>query len=222
GDGFAAALRVRLIHARVRHGLRRSSAWRHDDWGVPINQYDMAGTLLLFSSIVVDGLQQLGVTMTRDEEDDVMHLWRVVGWVMGVDAELTCTSLGEARELWRLLDATQADPDDDSRRLANALIGSQAQGSIGAWQGFLFAMSRHLIGERYANALGFPKGRAWKLAPLMVRQVVKNIEATAKRVPGARATALRAGMTYWRRAVEGSRGDVSFPLPTDVKAERRD
>jgi hypothetical protein len=49
-------VRVRLIHARVRHALSRSPAWRPDAWGAPINQYDMAGTVLLFSSKLFEGL----------------------------------------------------------------------------------------------------------------------------------------------------------------------
>ena len=48
--GFVATVRVRLIHARLRHRLRAWPGWRAAEWGAPINQYDLAGTVLLFST----------------------------------------------------------------------------------------------------------------------------------------------------------------------------
>ncbi|MCA2981876.1 MAG: DUF2236 domain-containing protein [Myxococcaceae bacterium] len=214
GDGFAAAVRVRLMHARVRAGLRRSPRWQSEAWGLPINQYDMAGTILLFSHQLVDGLRQLGAVVTAEEEADVFHLWRAVGAVMGVDAELLPTCRADADLVWALIDATQGPPDEDSRRLTNALIDSaKARGAPEAYVAFTRALTRHFVGKRQADALGLPAG-PWSLAPSVVRSFIRPLEVALRRVPGGRGAALKAGMLYWRRTVEQGDGALTnFPLP---------
>ncbi len=214
--GFVATVRVRLIHARIRHSLLRSDAWRAADWGAPINQYDMAGTVLLFSSVLLDGLRQLGAEVTQAEEDSTLHQWRMVGRLMGVDEELLSTSPAEARALWALLEATQGLPDRDSRELTHALVLSgMDQGASEASIDFGYALCRHLIGPRYANALELPRG-AWDVAPKVLRRVVGQLDRVVHQVPGARAGALRLGALYWRRTIELALGKsgARFELPT--------
>jgi uncharacterized protein (DUF2236 family) len=214
GEGFATTVRVRLMHARVRLGLRRSPRWRTAEWGLPINQYDMAGTILLFSRELVDGLRQLGANVSEAEEADLFHLWRAVGAVMGVDPELLPTCRADADLVWELIEATQAPPDEDSRRLTNALIDSaKERGAPEAYVAFSRALTRHFVGPAKADALGLPGG-AWSLAPTMVKTFIRPLEAAVRRVPGGRGAALKAGMLYWRRTVELGEGHLTtFPLP---------
>ena len=135
GEGFKAMVKVRLVHASVRHMLGRSPRWNAPAWGVPINQYDMSGTTLLFSYIVLDGLDKMGFQMSDEERADFMHLWRYGGYLIGVDDELRCTTEAEARALWELLSTTQAPPDDDSRALAHALLDSGVAAARTPWSG---------------------------------------------------------------------------------------
>src|SRR5690606_4858156 len=87
-EGYAAALRVRLVHAHVRAAMNRRDDWDYESWDRPINQVQTAGTLLLFSLVYVLGMRVLGVRYTDAERADIIHLWRYVGWLMGVDDEL--------------------------------------------------------------------------------------------------------------------------------------
>jgi hypothetical protein len=219
--GFRAAVRVRLIHARVRHALRHSPAWRGAEWGAPINQYDMAGTVLLFSSVLLDGLRQLGATVTAAEEDATLHQWRFVGRLMGVEEELLSTSPAEARALWASLEATQALPDVDSRRLTHALLLDAAdRGAPPAAVDFGYALCRHLVGERYADALALPR-TAWSLAPRLLRPVVGRLDTTVRRFPGAKEGALLLGAAYWRRTVELVFGGAEVPFELPFQPLRR-
>lgn len=214
--GFTAAVRVRLIHARVRHALRGHPRWQADAWGAPINQYDMAGTVLLFSSVLLEGLRQLGANIDARDEDATLHLWRFTGRVMGVDDELLSTSASEARSLWHLIETTQALPDADSRRLTHALLLDGAErGMPQAAIDFGYALCRHLVGPRYADALELPRS-AWDVAPVLLRPVVNRLERALLRLPGARDEALAVGARYWRQVVERTFGtqDVAFGLPT--------
>ncbi len=213
--GFSATVRVRLIHARVRHALRSSPRWRAAEWGAPINQYDMAGTVLLFSSQLLEGLRQLGQSVSDAEEDATLHQWRYVGRLMGVEEELLCTSPSEARALWALLEATQGLPDLDSRKLTHAMVLQGAErGAPEAAIDFGYALCRHLVGERYADAMELPRSR-WELAPRVLARIVSRVDRVTRRVPALREQALRLGARYWRHTVELRFGEaeVAFPLP---------
>jgi ER-bound oxygenase mpaB/B'/Rubber oxygenase, catalytic domain/Nitrile hydratase, alpha chain len=90
--GFKGALRVRLMHAMVRSGMNRRPDWNYADWDQPVNQSTLAGTLLLFSLGNVLGSQALGLRFNRREKDAVFHLWRYIGYLLGVDVEVLPTS----------------------------------------------------------------------------------------------------------------------------------
>lgn len=213
-EGFASTLKVRLMHARVRVGLERAPIWKREAWGHPINQYDMAGTILMFSLVLIDGLRELGVHVSREEEADVLHLWRYVGHVMGVEHELLAASREEADVIWQLIEATQAPPDEDSRRLTQALLDSpRERGAPAPYIAFVTALCRHFLGAQLADALHLPK-TAWTIAPPLVRAFIRPLEAAIRTLPGGRGAALKVGMLYWKRTTEVGQGHLTtFPLP---------
>jgi len=85
GEGFKLAVRVRVMHAMVRRMLLRTEWWDREAWGVPINQADMAGTILEFSMLMIHGTRMLGFRFSREESEAILHLWRYSGWLGGVD-----------------------------------------------------------------------------------------------------------------------------------------
>jgi ER-bound oxygenase mpaB/B'/Rubber oxygenase, catalytic domain len=223
--GFATTVRVRLMHAQVRRLLAGSPQWNARAWGLPINQLDMAGTVLLFSLVLVDGLRRLGVQLSPDETEDLMHLWRYNGYVMGVREELLSATEHEARPLWDLITTTQAPPDEDSVALTEALIQSprlqahtpdevfRAERAIEIGYG----ISRYLIGDEAADALGYPQS-AWRFVGPLLRVLLSGTSQLMRRVPGVDMLALNAGMTYWRRAVSMGLGgdDATFEMPQNL------
>ena len=91
-DGFKSTLQVRLIHALVRRHLRASPEWDQGMYGLPINQGDMQATNLGFSVVYLLAQRALGVIITRAEGAAVMHLWRYIGWLMGVEIVPGCAT----------------------------------------------------------------------------------------------------------------------------------
>src|SRR5690242_3514192 len=166
-EGFAMTVRVRLIHAQVRRLLLESSEWRSDAWGAPINQCHMAGTNLMFSVGVLDGLTRLGYRFNRLEREALIHLWRYAGYLLGVEHELLVADDFEGHRLLDTMFAFEPQPDDDSRALVKALM----QTSFDYIRNFklgrrcsvnlCYGVSRTLIGEEQAVALGYPNTR-WK------------------------------------------------------------
>ncbi|RYE07381.1 MAG: DUF2236 domain-containing protein, partial [Sphingobacteriaceae bacterium] len=77
GKGFASILKVRLLHAAIRFYTDKSSKWNAADWGLPVNQEDMAGTNLSFSLLIIRGLRKFGLTIEYKDQQAFMHLWNV-------------------------------------------------------------------------------------------------------------------------------------------------
>jgi hypothetical protein len=223
--GWVAAARVRLMHAQIRGLLRRSPRWDAAAWGEPINQVDMAGTTLLFSLALVDGLRMLGFRIERDDCEDVLHLWRIGGWVLGVEPELLCATEPEARVLWELLELTQEGPDADSAALASALLESplheartlEERARAERFLPVAYGIGRYLIGDRYADALGYPR-TPWRLVAPALRTIISGTGKLVGRLPGMDRLTLEAGLRYWKRTVEvGLRGaEARFELPARV------
>jgi hypothetical protein len=174
-------VRVRLIHAQVRRLLLESGQWNADAWGAPINQCHMAGTNLMFSVGVLDGLSRLGYRFDRLEREAVVHLWRYVGYLLGVDPELLIADELEGNRLLDLMFAFEPEPDNDSRALVDALMQTAFDYVRGFKAGrccsvnLCYGMSRALIGDEHAKTLGYPKTR-WRWLVPMVRPATWIVE----------------------------------------------
>jgi hypothetical protein len=228
GDGFAATVKVRLMHAQVRHFILRSSQWRSELWGLPINQHDMVATTLLFSLITLQGLRQLGLHVSRDESDDYMHLWRYVAHVIGVDPMLVPATEREADELAALISATQAPPDEDSRQLVAALMRSGEQSRDAderlrarRYRPVAEGICRALVGDELADGLGLPR-RRWVHALGPIRATVTALERARRRSPRLERAAVRAGARYWDDVVARGLTDATtdFTLPQRLEGLR--
>ena len=228
-EGFRATVKVRLMHAQVRRMLAKSPKWDASAWGVPINQFDMVGTALLFSHVLTEGLQMLGYPVSREDAEDNLHLWRYIGWLMGVREELLPTSLEEARALWEQTCESQAAPDDDSRALAKAMIehpltmATTPKEIARAKRGveFTYALSRHLIGDKYADALEYPKS-PWRYSMRAIRTFVHGVESLRRGVPGSDGFAVRMGERYWADQVKlriENASSVTFKMPDHLGAD---
>ena len=203
GKGYASALRIRLVHAHVRAAMNRRDDWDYAAWDRPVNQVQTAGTLLLFSLVYVFGTQLLGLRYSARERGDILHLWRYIGWLMGVDDELLPTSEEDAWRLLWLLAATEFIPDEDSKRLAKALI--EANAAVGEGRGAVgkvlshvsvavhSSISRLVLGKTNADFLGLPNDPVAQAAIVAVAGVNFAAETVRRFIPGATALQERIG-----------------------------
>jgi hypothetical protein len=108
GPAVQSALRVRLLHATIRSRIFGSTQkWPVEQFGVPVNQEDMSGTLLTFSWVVLDGLRKLHLDVESAKEVSFLGVWRKVGALLGVD--LIPQNLDEAEKLMKSIKARQID-----------------------------------------------------------------------------------------------------------------
>jgi hypothetical protein len=225
--GWQLTLNVRLIHAQVRRMILRSGRWDAASWGAPINQHDELGTSLLFSVVVMEGLRQLGAHIAQADADAYVQLWRWSGWLMGIELDLLPATESEGRRLGEIIASTQGPPDDDSRRLARALIegplrdATTPDGKASAERMVRFsrAMCRSLLGDLTADQMGVAP-TSWRYLVPLTRPLVSGMELLREKVPFGNGSALRAGTRYWDRVVDlGLTGAVAeFALPRELMA----
>ena len=206
--GHRLTLHVRLMHALVRDQLSRSPEWDARWLGLPINQVDMQATYLAFSAVHLLGLRLTGMLFAQEDADAVMHLWRLMGWLVGVEDGLMCDDEATGRVLMYRNLVTQAPPDESSTLLGRALMNEPLQRRYpfaGALRGRV-DRERHLslaswfLGPEGLRNLGLPKRKPWYPLMLMAPTVVGSVALrTLPWMEGPwRAIARRQQLAYQR------------------------
>ncbi len=163
GRGLRTAQKIRLIHAAVRHLIsHHRPLWNVDAFGLPINQEDMAGTLLTFSVIVTEGMRRLRIELDVQQQEAYMHAWRVIGYAMGLHPELIPDNVIEARILMRKIRRRQQHASEHGQELAESLLRAMRKYlPFYAPRAMPDVMVRHMIGDARADMLAIPRHPFW-------------------------------------------------------------
>jgi hypothetical protein len=132
--GVKSSVRVRLLHSMIRMRQRSSPDWNLEAWGIPINQRDMIGTHLEFTVAFIGGLTALGYLISRKEREALMHMWRYVGHLMGIRADLLPATFNEGIELAWIFNATEKGPDEDGRTTPGSTRRSWSRRCAARWR----------------------------------------------------------------------------------------
>jgi hypothetical protein len=158
--------RVRMMHAGIRALIHQSGEWDMA-WGEPLNQEDLAGTLMSFAFVVGEPLPRLGIELTADESGDYIHTWNVIGSMLGIRDELLPKDIAEARELVATIRARQFAASTEGAVMTAALVNflEHSTPTFGRLR-IVPAMIRHLIGNPAADLVQVPAEtpEAWRLA----------------------------------------------------------
>ncbi len=157
GSGVAQVLKVRLIHATIRHLILRGDpshvrgqvarraapdlsvglhtalsnhGWNVDAQGLPCNQLELAYTLLTFSHSFLQGMRTLGQGLPPEDEEAYLHAWNVMGHVLGVRRELMAWNMDEAQALFARMQAQGPllpGQTDPRPPLGQALVAAMAR-----------------------------------------------------------------------------------------------
>ena len=144
GSGLVAAQKVRFLHAALRFMLqnphphsagatdksdsyidnvsKRAQAWNEAALGKPINQEDLAFVLLTFGYLIPRGFEVWGREVPRAHKEAFLHLWRVVGYVMGVREDLMTDDPDEAAELYQRILRRNAGATEEGQILMSAVM----------------------------------------------------------------------------------------------------
>lgn len=126
--GIRSIQKLRLIHALIRFRILKGQTpesegkW-NPEWGKPINQEDMIFANQTFSVEVLQGLEQIGVALTRDQVDSYFRAWVLIGKALGVDPRLEAKTFEEGEALQAKIYERQFTlPNGNGPALAEALI----------------------------------------------------------------------------------------------------
>ncbi|MDP2274782.1 MAG: oxygenase MpaB family protein [Archangium sp.] len=135
---------------------------------------------------------RIGATPTAEEEASLHHLYRWVGYVMGITPDLLTVDREEEKRLHANITRRQLHPDADSRVLAKSLIDALAGRRPTFLPGdALSVLARRMLGDEFSDQLGLRPSRAWstmiEALPLFSRaqlRVERGLHAFPARAPG--------------------------------------
>ncbi|MBJ7332036.1 MAG: DUF2236 domain-containing protein, partial [Solirubrobacteraceae bacterium] len=177
---------------------------------------------ILFSVIFTSGLQMLGFQFSRKERQAIFHFWRYMGHLMGVHPELLPTDEADSWRITWLEALTEFLPDEDSVKLAHALLKAAptAHGLVGNGPASRLAQrfvsnlhatySRLALGDRNADLLGLPNRRPYMGVIGAIAATNFALETARRITPGATAYSVRVGDRS-RRALLNQGARVSDP-----------
>lgn len=187
GRGIRSAQKVRLLHASIRYDIANKPEWKSKwdpAWGLPINQEDMAGTLMDFSAGVMRGLERSRIRLSPEEAEAYLHCWKVVGHIMGIRPELMPENVEDAFVLAETIIARQLGESDSGKLLIKDLIRFMQRFMPRLFYGFPATATRYLSGDKIADVIEVGPFD-WTLAPLKLQLLLFDIAEKLKyRFPG--------------------------------------
>ncbi len=159
GYGVRSAQKVRMMHAGVRHLLLNHNQHVWDPaWDLPINQEDMAGTMVTFNAMVLDGLMRLGINVSAEQKEAYTHAWNVVGHIMGVRPELIPADFAEAVTLGETIFGRQQGYSVEGEEMMMALVDCMKYATPGTlFDGFPITLMRFFMGDALCDEFHLPK-----------------------------------------------------------------
>ncbi|MFE5239540.1 MULTISPECIES: oxygenase MpaB family protein [unclassified Streptomyces] len=216
-----AAQKVRLLHASIRHHLKREDRWDTEALGTPICQEDMIGGQMFFSMLVLDSLHRLGIHMSEEGADAYFYAWRVVGAMLGVDQEAVPRSLDEARQFLDLYMLRHMGPSAEGVHLTRQLIDLYEEVVPGTlFDPVVSALIRHLVGDTCADWLQVPR-TSWDTLVKAVPHLLGVMETIEDRSPLAAWALDRVGhLTTLLELSSLTRGRVMhYAVPERLRKE---
>jgi|GEM_PF-1199596 len=114
---------VRWKHAQVRAFMKQQTFW-NSDWGLPVNQEDLAGTNLAFSVVVLRGLRKLNIPVSPEEAAQFYLLWTIIGEALGIEKLLLPSSLKQSLELEKAIKTRHFIKNEQSVWLTKSLVST--------------------------------------------------------------------------------------------------
>lgn len=221
GRGVRTAQKVRLMHAMVRHLIQndRSQPWPAE-LGVPINQEDLAGTLMTFVWGTMDGLEKLGVHPPPQAKEQYLAAWRFVGRLMGLEEALIPRTMAEAEHLKQRIQDRQIAPSEEGRVLTRALLDMMERNSeLPPLKAMPAVLMRHFLPENVSDFLGIPKHPLEKLAVDALELLAKGEEILLRGSPLIQRAARYFGVhfTEWMINVELGGRSAPFVIPLHLQ-----
>ena len=224
GDGWRLSVRVRLVHARIRNLLADSFEW-DPAWGTPLSAAHMGFAITAFSARLVHHMKRLGCRFNDEEKESFIAVWRYAGYLMGIPETILFRREQDALELFEMGRMMEPEPDFESVAMANALIQSAPlviditdSDDRRHLVGYVYKVSRALIGNELADKLRYPNTSTFGVLPWF--RMRKRYEGVADKL--SRGIGQGHRFSKFSGLLEASMYDdygISYTLPNRLYSE---
>jgi len=232
GAGYRTVRQVRLMHAAVRHLVVNDAPGRRGrdndyqaEWPpgeVPVNQEDLLGTVFTFALCPLEALARAGVFVSDEEADAYLHVWNVVGALLGIDPDHLPQHHAEATVLFDRIRSRQYGACPEGQAMTSALIELMEELlPTRLFDGLPATAVRYFVGDDVADLLGVPPGD-WTRAIFVPARLLHMGLSSAERHEVVMAKAAQwFGRAIWEGIVARERDYArpTFELPASM-AER--
>lgn len=177
GSAWHAALHIRYLHARTRRSISKAhggvggrvgggSSFSEQEFGVPISQLQLVGTLLGSSVLLLQGMERaMGMPLRSRDKEGFVHLWRVVGHLFGIDEDKNPNTCYSDASVMMESVFLFAIPESPRPALTHALTshiyqavseGMRAEHGLPVSEALLASQARLYLGDEYAHSIGLP------------------------------------------------------------------
>lgn len=221
GRGRRTTQKVRLMHAAVRKLAPVSSSWSAQ-YGLPVNQEDLAGTLMAFSWVSLNGLRKLGIAVPEDDQEAYLHCWRIVGYLLGIRDEMLPRDMASAEALTMSIARRQFGPCAEGQAMTKALVDMLANVLPGdAFRDVPKLLIRYFLGAQWAGWLGITESPWAELALAPLKLVGMQASDILNDSTAARALAEKFGHLLIEAIVHIERGGnrPTFTIPAELRQQ---
>jgi hypothetical protein len=124
GAGLTATAIIRLLHARSRRAICLMQEWHSMHLGTPISQADLLYMCLLLSIGYIESLSCLGVAIHDNDAKDILHLWRYIAYLLGVEDTIVLSNYSQARECFFQIEDAVKKPTNAEKKLKEDLVAA--------------------------------------------------------------------------------------------------
>lgn len=203
-QGHRTVMEVRLLHAMVRKYLREQG-WDTTKYDEPINQEDMAFTIIEFDYLAQRGMERMGASLSDDDKAASHHLWRFMARQNGLCDEMLTDSLDEEIYQYQRIRERQYDPNHEGRMLAQAVITALArQPPFNLSEELLFELSRICLGDDLADVYELPRSAFWWRAVMAYKGMNKLSTYSHYHVPGMARLSEAMNLRMLRKALHNN------------------
>ncbi len=184
GHGFLVVKQVRLRHAVARYHLQNIEGIKKLN-EMPVNQEDMAGTNLAFSYVALKAMPLIGVNIPTETQNDYLHFWGVIGFLLGLNSDLVALDLKSAFWLEKRIAHRQFRSSAEGLALTEKLVSHYKDQIPNKMTTLMIKpLMRRLLGDEIAKIIGLegnvkfnPLDKVMALLPIFKKYIFPPVQS---------------------------------------------
>ena len=217
-NGIITLQKLRLHHSIIRHWIVSSDTLNWDPaMGVPINQEDFAGSVVAFTIYDLEGFEKVNLTLTQEEKESTLHIWKVMGFLLGMDERFQPADMAEAQVLLETISKRLYKHSSHGVDMMAELL-KVIRGFIPRpFKGIPLLLMRYLMAPPFIKILEVPRPRGitWFFG-LVFNMFNRQLIAIYNRIFDFAGPRVITGITKARAVRHGDRGEFRL-LPQWTK-----